>query len=248
MKIITLSEGSFTIDQTKIFVPFYTEKDDLQLRPRGSLLVEIQPFLVETSRDLILLDAGLGFSVDGTPQILRNIADAGYAPHDVSKVLLSHLHRDHAGGLTYKDTISGKRELSFPNAIHYIHHKELSFALEPGNKSYEQNYIEILENNDKVILVSDEGLIDGYIRHQLSGGHSPFHQVFWIAENDEIVFFGGDEAPQLQQMKTKFTAKYDYDGKKAMELRQLWWEKGKTEQWKFLFYHDIKTPQAKSSI
>jgi glyoxylase-like metal-dependent hydrolase (beta-lactamase superfamily II) len=248
MKIITLSEGSFTIDQTKIFVPFYTEKDDLQLRPRGSLLVEIQPFLVETSRDLILLDAGLGFSVDGTPQILRNIADAGYAPHDVSKVLLSHLHRDHAGGLTYKDTISGKRELSFPNAIHYIHHKELSFALEPGNKSYEQNYIEILENNDKVILVSDEGLIDGYIRHQFSGGHSPFHQVFWIAENDEIVFFGGDEAPQLQQMKTKFTAKYDYDGKKAMELRQLWWEKGKTEQWKFLFYHDIKTPQAKSSI
>lgn len=248
MKIITLSEGSFTIDQTKIFVPFDTEKDDLQLRPRGSLLVEIQPFLVETSRDLILLDAGLGFSVDGTPQILRNIADAGYAPHDVSKVLLSHLHRDHAGGLTYKDTISGKRELSFPNAIHYIHHKELSFALEPGNKSYEQNYIEILENNDKVILVSDEGLIDGYIRHQFSGGHSPFHQVFWIAENDEIVFFGGDEAPQLQQMKTKFTAKYDYDGKKAMELRQLWWEKGKTEQWKFLFYHDIKTPQAKSSI
>lgn len=248
MKIITLSEGSFTIDQTKIFVPFYTEKDDLQLRPRGSLLVEIQPFLVETSRDLILLDAGLGFSVDGTPQILRNIADAGYAPHDVSKVLLSHLHRDHAGGLTYKDTISGKRELSFPNAIHYIHHKELSFALEPGNKSYEQNYIEILENNDKVILVSDEGLIDGYIRHQFSGGHSPFHQVFWIAENDEIVFFGGDEAPQLQQMKTKFTAKYDYDGKKAMELRQLWWEIGKTEQWKFLFYHDIKTPQAKSSI
>lgn len=244
MKIIPLSEGSFTIDQTKIFVPFDTEKDDLQLRPRGSLLVEIQPFLIVTANDLILLDTGLGFSVNGTPQILRNITDAGYAPHDVTKVLMSHLHRDHAGGLTYKDTISGKREMSFPHAIHYVHHKELSFALEQGNKSYEQEYLEILENNDKVIQLGDEGLIDGYIKHQLTGGHSPYHQVFWISEGSEIVFFGGDEAPQLQQMKTRFTAKYDHDGKRAMELRQAWWERGQKENWCFLFYHDIKTPLA----
>ena len=48
MKIIPLSEGAFTIDQTKVFVPFDVEKDNLQERPRGSLLVEIQPFLVVT--------------------------------------------------------------------------------------------------------------------------------------------------------------------------------------------------------
>lgn len=242
MKIIPLSEGSFTIDHTKIFVPFDTEKDDLQQRPRGSLLVEIQPFLIETSRDLILLDAGLGFSLNGTLQILRNIAEAGYAPHDITKLLMSHLHRDHAGGLSFWDEISGRRELSFPHATHYIHHKELSFALEPGNKSYEQEYLEILEDNEKVQFLGDKGSIDGYIRHEFSGGHSPHHQVFWIEEDNEIIFFGGDEAPQLQQMKTRFTAKYDHDGRRAMELRQLWWEKGKEGKWSFLFYHDIKTP------
>ncbi|MEY5045642.1 MAG: hypothetical protein RL713_867, partial [Bacteroidota bacterium] len=53
---------------------------------------------------------------------------------------------------------------------------------------------------------------------------------------------GGDEAPQLQQMKTKFVAKYDHDGKRAMELRQEWWEQAKTEGWSILFYHDIATP------
>jgi hypothetical protein len=46
----------------------------------------------------------------------------------------------------------------------------------------------------------------------------------------------------LQQMKNKFIAKYDYDGKKCMELRQQWWQQGKEERWTFLFYHDIKTP------
>jgi glyoxylase-like metal-dependent hydrolase (beta-lactamase superfamily II) len=76
----------------------------------------------------------------------------------------------------------------------------------------------------------------------MSGGHSPHHQVFWIHENDEIVFFGGDEAPQIQQMRTRFVAKYDADGKRAMELRQQWWQEGEREHWTFLFYHDIKTP------
>lgn len=242
MKIIPLSEGSFTIDHTKVFIPFDTNVDDLQQRPRGSLLVEIQPFLVETPNDLILLDAGLGFSRNGVLQILENITQAGYSPHEVTKVLMSHLHRDHAGGLSYADQYSGKRELSFPHATHYIHRQELSFALEEGNKSYEQEYIEILEGNDRVVLLDDEGMIDGYIRHQFSGGHSPFHQVFWILNSGETIFFGGDEAPQLQQMKTRFVAKYDHDGRKATDLRQLWWEQGKAEKWQFLFYHDIKSP------
>jgi len=45
MKIIPLSEGTFTIDKTKLFVPFDEDVHDLQERPVGSLLVEIQPLL-----------------------------------------------------------------------------------------------------------------------------------------------------------------------------------------------------------
>lgn len=43
-------------------------------------------------------------------------------------------------------------------------------------------------------------------------------------------------------MKNKFVAKYDFNGKKAMELRQQWWKEGTEKHWTFLFYHDIKTP------
>ena len=58
MKIIPLSEGAFTIDQTKVFVPFDVEKDDLQQRPLGSLLVEVQPFCIVTKKDILLIDTG----------------------------------------------------------------------------------------------------------------------------------------------------------------------------------------------
>jgi glyoxylase-like metal-dependent hydrolase (beta-lactamase superfamily II) len=242
MKIIPLSEGAFTIDQSKVFVPFDVQKDNLQERPKGSLLVEIQPFLIVTNQDVILLDTGLGFSINGVAQLYENLALHGFSSHDITKVLMSHLHRDHAGGLTIKDSYHSTWHLAFPNALHYIHQQELKFALYGKNVSYDSERLKVLENHDKIILLSDEGIIDGYIRHQFSGGHSPYHQVFWIEDNNEKIFFGGDEAPQLQQMKTKFVAKYDHDGKKAMELRQVWWEQATNEGWTFLFYHDITTP------
>ena len=61
MQIIPLSEGTFTIDKTKVFVPFNTGTEELNSRPVGSLLVEIQPFVIVTANDVILLDTGLGY-------------------------------------------------------------------------------------------------------------------------------------------------------------------------------------------
>ena len=106
MKIIPLSEGAFTIDKTKKFIPFNKAADDLQERAVGSLLVEIQPFCIVTANDIILIDTGLGFSnPDGTLQIHQNLLNNGINPMDVTKVLLSHLHKDHSGGISKEDKV-----------------------------------------------------------------------------------------------------------------------------------------------
>lgn len=244
MKIIPLSEGSFTVDQTKKFIPFNLQKDDLQQRSKGSLLVEIQPFAVVTSRDILILDTGLGFREDnGELQIHSNLAANGIAASDVTKVLLSHLHKDHAGGIAIAD----KKKLSFENATYYINHGEWDFAFEKKSSSYFPEQFECLKNNQQLVLTNDKGSIDDYIHFEVTGAHSPHHQVFLIDDNDEKIFFGGDVAPQLQQMKNRFKAKYDYDGTKAMELRMKWWKLGQKHKWTFLFYHDIKYPFYKFS-
>src|SRR5687767_6165258 len=116
MTIIPLSEGSFTVDSSKEFVPFDESKHELQDRPSGSLLVEIQPFIVVTSNDILLLDTGLGFSnAAGRLQIHENLLNAGVDPGRVTKVLLSHLHKDHAGGIGKKDEIKDAYSPAFPN-------------------------------------------------------------------------------------------------------------------------------------
>lgn len=247
MKIIPLSEGVFTIDKTKVFVPFTLGEDVLHHRPTGSLLVEVQPFAVVTEKDIILLDAGLGFSVNGKLQIHQNLLNNGIDPLQVTKVLLTHLHKDHAGGVSIKDRL-GHYTLSFPNAMYYLPEHELDFAFETGFPSFMTDEISILTNNSKAVLLDESGFIDNYIQYKTVGGHSPHHQVFWIRENNETIFFGGDVAPQLQQMKSRFVAKYDYDGRKSMELRQEWWQQGQNEHWTFLFYHDVKTPMYKSPV
>jgi glyoxylase-like metal-dependent hydrolase (beta-lactamase superfamily II) len=246
MKIVPLSEGSFSIDQTKRFIPFHAKKDDMSNRPSGSLLVEIQPFAVITEKDILILDTGLGFSTpDGNLQIHQNLISADINPMEVTKVLMTHLHKDHAGGAGLENTILHQYHISFPNAHYYVQKKELEYAFEKGLPSFVPKELEVFHHMDKLVLLEGDGIIDNYIRYEWSGGHSPFHQVFWIKEGGETIFFGGDEAPQLQQMKNRFVAKYDYDGKKAMELRQKWWKEGNEQGWTFLFYHDIKTPYLK---
>ncbi|MEP6948822.1 MAG: MBL fold metallo-hydrolase [Ginsengibacter sp.] len=239
MKIIPLSEGAFTVDQSKKFVPFQLDKDDLQQRSKGSLLVEIQPFAVITSADILLLDTGLGFADDNHYlQIHKNLASHAISPSDVTKVLLSHLHKDHSGGIAKP----GKKELSFENATYYINRQEWDFAFQKASPSYITEDFLALQGSKQLQFTESKGSIDNYIQYEMTGAHSPFHQVFLIDDNGEKIFFGGDVAPQLQQMKNRFKAKYDYDGAKAMELRREWWQLGEKEKWTFLFYHDIKYP------
>ncbi len=241
MTIHPLSEGAFTIDKTKIFVPFDATKDDLQKRSVGSLLVEVQPFAVTTEKDILLFDTGLGFTTNGELQIHANLKSIGIQPEQVTKVLMSHLHKDHAGGISWKDN-AGNYHLSFPNATYYVHRKEFEFAITTGFPSFIIEELNLLENNPQVHWLEGDGMIDGYIAHETTSAHTPFHQVFRVNETGQEIFFGGDDAPQLQQMKNKFIAKYDYNGKKCMELRRQWWQQGQVEGWTFLFYHDIKTP------
>ena len=243
MKIIPLSEGAFTRDKTKVFVPFNKEKDDLQERVLGSLLVEVQPFCIITKKDILIIDTGLGFSnPNGVLQIHQNLIDKGIDPLDITKVLLSHLHKDHSGGISKEDKVLGHQFLSFPQATYYVNKNEFDFAITKGTPSYTLSDFEILGSSDNVVFTEGNGAIDNYISYEVTGAHCPFHQTFMIEEDGEKIFFGGDVAPQLQQMKSRFIAKYDFDGKKCMELRQRWWDQGQKEHWTFLFYHDIKTP------
>ncbi|MFM7839838.1 MAG: MBL fold metallo-hydrolase [Chitinophagaceae bacterium] len=241
MKVIPLQEGQFTIDQSKQFIPVANRREQSGPLPGGSLLVDIQPFVVVTEKDILLLDTGLGLEEQGALQLHHHLLDQGIQPAQVTKVLLTHLHKDHAGGVCHRSP-TGIQELAFPAAQYYVQKQEFITAMSQRSASYEQESLACLSAHPSVVFLEGDGFIDNSIRYQLTGAHSPFHQVFWISEQGHTLFFGGDEAPQLQQMKSRYIAKYDFNGRKSMELRQQWWAQGQREGWAFLFYHDTRYP------
>ncbi len=235
MKIFALNEGSYSVDATKKFIPFNPETDNFRDRP-ASLFIHVNPFLVQTGTDLILLDTGLGYKDTRDELFLhQHIRHAGFEPEDVSLVLMSHLHYDHSGGLVVEH--NGKLESSFPQAEHVIQKNEWEKAISGKSSSYHKEIFEALQGYVNLKFVDGSGELKPGIRYELSGGHSPFHQVFWIESDGKKCFFGGDELPEPEQLLRKFIAKYDFDGRKAMQLREEYGKKAADEGWTCLFYH-----------
>jgi len=87
-----------------------------------------QGFLVNTGKQLILVDAGAGTWYGGKAfgRLATSLRSAGYTPEQVDLVLVTHLHSDHVGGLTTHD---GDRV--FPNAEVYVAKAESDFWLSP---------------------------------------------------------------------------------------------------------------------
>jgi len=236
LQVFTLYEGSYSVDATKKFIPFNAEKDNPKDRP-ASLFIHVQPFLVKLNNSLVLFDTGLGYSDEKGQLILHNnIRKAGFDPEDVDMVLMSHLHFDHSGGMIH-NKIDGSVELSFPHATYVIQTGEWETAFTSPSSSYKTEIFEFLQRNAQLKFIENSGQLTDEISYELTGAHCPFHQVFLLDDGVDKVFFGGDVLPEPEELLRKFIAKYDFDGRKAMELREEFGKKAAEENWNCLFYH-----------
>jgi len=236
LKAFPLYEGSYSVDASKKFIPFDPATDVASSR-KGSLFVHIYPFLIETGSELILLDTGLGIcSESGEPWIYQNIRSLGYEPADVSKVILSHLHKDHSLGLVR--TESGRFVLNFPLADHYIQAGELLAAIRDELSGYPRAEIAFVQRQSRLVLLEGQGPIGSGVRYEVSGGHVPYHQVIYIEDGSDCYFFGGDELPEGSALIHNYVAKYDFDGRRSRDLRIRYGMCAAEEGWTCLFYHD----------
>ncbi|WP_127126221.1 MBL fold metallo-hydrolase [Pseudoflavitalea rhizosphaerae] len=236
MKIIPIKEGNYAVNKKKEFT-LLKEGDKIEYSKMA-----IQPFLVVTENDHILLDTGLHFSHLQEPLIFQSLQKENIQPEQITKVLLSHLHKDHADGLGQVNEHSF--HCNFPAAQIYIQQRELDFALQQHqNPSYNIPLLEKLHLLPNIVWMNDDkGQITDEISFEVTGGHSPFHQSFRIRANGETAFYGADNLPLKSYLKMPIAYKTDYDGKKAKELRLQWEKSAIAEHWFVLFYHDMKTP------
>src|SRR5690554_4230451 len=102
--------------------------------------VGVDPILVRGKDSVVLLDAGLGQSLDtklrdpAISNIVTNLEVFDISPQDVTHVILTHLHQDHAGGLAYADKDS-RIQSTLPNAKIFVQKSEWEYALKSVTES-----------------------------------------------------------------------------------------------------------------
>jgi glyoxylase-like metal-dependent hydrolase (beta-lactamase superfamily II) len=191
--------------------------------------VSEEGFLVNTGKQLILVDAGAGtwFGGGALGRLLGSLRSAGYTPEDVDLVLVTHLHSDHVGGLTTDD---GKRV--FPKADVYVAKAESDFWLSPEIAAKAPKDAQPFFRSAEAIAApyikagrwrtfsGSERIVDGMQLVPLPG-HTPGHTGYEFSSQGKTILFWGDtiheQRVQLQHLEV--TAIFDIDQNAAAATR-----------------------------
>ena len=136
VRVHLLNDGFFAMDGGTMFsvVPkaLWSRKvpADAENRIPMSLLC---PLAVD-GKDVILVDTGLGdrlteregqlYKAERRGGLAARLREVGLEPEDVTHVVLTHLHFDHAGGVV-KRSADGRLRPAFPSARHFVQRMEL---------------------------------------------------------------------------------------------------------------------------
>ncbi len=201
----------------------------------------------------ILVDTGNGdkwnpkmrsiFKIDTeTVNIDRSLDGIGLSPGDVTDVICTHLHFDHAGGNTRIDE-SGELVPAFPAATYWIQKSNWDLANAPSVKdkaSYRQENWAVLARKGMVELVNGEEEFIPGIEIFVANGHTAGQQLPRISDGTQCLFFCGDLFPTVYHLKLPWVMAYDNYPLQTIEEKKAVLSRAFEEEWILFFEHDLK--------
>jgi glyoxylase-like metal-dependent hydrolase (beta-lactamase superfamily II) len=182
---------------------------------------------VDRDRDrVVLVDSGCGTKWDperaerygvsyDSEAIPRCLGDAGLTVDSVTDVIVSHLHFDHNGGLTYwYDEPDGPVRLRYPGARHWIHRHQWEHARNPTAKdraSFLREDFDALAAAGVIEFVEGDSPRPPFEGAEwfVSNGHTPgqLHPTFGVG--NERLMFVGDLVPTMGHLRLGWGMAYD---------------------------------------
>jgi glyoxylase-like metal-dependent hydrolase (beta-lactamase superfamily II) len=254
--LYSLSDGFFGLDGGAMFgvVPKPLWERTNPPDERNRIRLALRPLLVVTGKECVLIDTGIGdkwdakntdiYRIEHTDTIESSLARAGFKPDDITKVVLTHLHFDHAGAATKLDS-TGKPVPRFPNARYYVQQKEWNLALSPNRRSraaylpdnfvplQEAGQLELVDGNFRLELAP--GLV---LELLLTGGHTPGHQVVLLRSGGNTAIYWGDLVPTRSHIATPYIMGYDLLPLETMEQKEKLVPQAIAGKWLSFLEHD----------
>ena len=177
--------------------------------------------------------------------LLVSLQRLGIRPEEVDAVITTHLHWDHAGGLTRRDP-SGGLELTFKNARHFVQRKEWDFALHPDVRSQagyvSDDFTPLADGNQLVeFLDGDAEVMPGvHLRHV--GGHTPGSQVLVLRSGDLACAVTGDLVCQKPHLRVPWTMSADIEPLRVLEQKARLFDEAERHRWLLVLSHEPDQP------
>ena len=218
-----LTDGEFKLDGGAMFrivpKPLWTRERAADERNRISLACHCP--LIRTGRHTILIDCGLGrkwnekqrdvYAIDARPRLIEELAAVGVKPSDVTILIHTHLHLDHAGWNTQLNA-RGELEPVFVNARHVVERRELDVARHPNEiqrGTYLQENIAPIDA-DKGWDIFDERCepVPGVALFR-TGGHTLGHCAVRIESGGQRALFISEMMPTTSHRNLPWIMAYD---------------------------------------
>jgi len=224
---------------------------------RNRIQLGMRCLLIEHDVGLVLIDSGAGnkenekfydiYGIEnaGSPtQLEDGIRAAGFDPADVSLVINSHLHFDHAGGNTTR-VADGSIRPAFPNARYVMQRGEYEYATHTNERTaasyFPHNFVPLVEAGLVDFIEGDSEIVSG-IRGIPTPGHTPHHQGLLVESDGEKAFYIADLAPTTAHLPLAWIMGYDVEPLVTLETKRRVLKRAVDEEWLVVFEHDASTP------
>ena len=206
---------------------------------------------IEGAGEKILIDTGIGDKWSDKYRAMYGIerersfddslkAIAGVSSSDITVVINTHLHFDHAGGNTRLDE-SGTPIPSFPNARYLISQAEYEHAEAPGERDrasyFAENWRPVKESGQLELKSGDYEVIPG-LRMETHAGHNRSMQCARLKADGQTLFAFADLVPTRAHVPLAWVMGYDLYPVETVEAKKKLIPQAAKERWTCLFYHD----------
>ncbi|MCR6095473.1 MBL fold metallo-hydrolase [Salipaludibacillus agaradhaerens] len=218
------------------------EKNQIELRT--------DPILIQTGGKNLLVDTGIGneklsekekrnFGVTQESKIDESLKMLNLSRQDIDHVLMTHMHFDHACGLTIMDNNS--LVSAFPNATIHVHKTEWEEMCAPNIRSRNTYFSTNREGIEEQIATfeNDVEVVTG-VRLIHTGGHSAGHAILKLSTEDKTIWHLADIMPTHAHLNVLWVLAYDDYPMDSIEAKQAYIPKATQNGEWFIFYHDYR--------
>ncbi|MEK7467928.1 MAG: MBL fold metallo-hydrolase [Planctomycetota bacterium] len=262
-RIDSVETGRFWLDGGAMFgvVPWTMWSKLTAPDAKNRIELGMRAMLLRGHGRTVLVDCGAGgkwspkmldiYGIDyATASLERGLAAHGLTPAGVTDLLLTHLHFDHAGGLSKADPAGGL-SLVFPKAKHWLQKSNLAWARSPHEReraSYLPEHVNPVADAPGLELVDGPAEILPGLKLVCCDGHTFGQQLPLIEGPEGKLFYCADLVPTLNHLPVPWVMGYDLNALLSMKEKKDILDRAVKENWILFSEHDPRTAAARIAL